>query len=142
MASELAIHLLPFQAAYAFDKKLRKRNYEQVRRFVYYQQDIYKLAPEDLDLYPPSVAIAIHSCGNLANKIIELYLESQMIKHLILMPCCVGIMNNAHIPSMLRHQLSKYELWSLWLAEKAKGDVYKDKRCLSPCNAIVIAHKD
>ena len=144
LTSVLAIHLLPFNSAIAVDKRRRNRKWDNVRRFNYKQADIYtapyyEYAPNDTE----SVIIASHACGDLARKIIEIYNDYPLCKHLVMLPCCVGKFE-LNMPQIFSKKLGKYLLWchELWLSAKGHVSIAKDDKCLSPCNIVITAHKE
>ena len=145
LASILAVHLLPVHHALAVDKKKRDRpGYANVQRFCYIESDVF--LPKWVDENPlvpsrTSVIVAVHSCGQLATRIIDIYHSRPWYIGLVLMPCCNGPQNDKKIPTAFRQRISKYEAWAWWLAERAKGDLFVDRNVLSPCNAIVVAKK-
>jgi len=144
LTSVLAIHLLPFNQAIAVDKRPRTRRWGNADRFIYKQADIhtmpyYSYAPNDSE----SVIISSHACGDLSRRIIEIYNDYPLCKHLIMLPCCVGKFQSS-IPQALSKKLGRYLLWchDLWLSAKGHSTISSDNKCLSPCNTIITAHKD
>lgn len=144
LTSVLAIHLLPFNSAVAVDRRPRERRWGNVRRFDYKHADIqtmpyYAYAPNGSE----SVIIASHACGDLSRKIIEIYNDYPLCKHLVMLPCCVGKFKST-MPPVLSKRLGKYLLWchDLWLSVKGHAMIATDNKCLSPCNTIITAHKE
>lgn len=138
LSSILSVHLLPVKNAIAVDKTLRDRKYFKVKRFEYLEQDIYQFdestIPED------SIVTAIHSCGDLAKRICDIYLNSKA-KYLILIPCCNGTFDIHRYPPIVREKIGKYMLWSTELMHKVNGRISIDNYCLSPKNCIITAKK-
>ena len=136
LTSVLAVHLLPIKYAAAIDIKPRSRNWLAVDRFTYYRSDIMEWTSVG-----SNIIISSHPCRETAIKIVDLYLNSPQVKHLIMMPCCKGHLPANYFPRLIREKLTKYEQWSVWLAERAGGGIYLDKKCISPCNAVIVARK-
>lgn len=144
LTSVLAIHLLPFNNAVAVDKRPRSRHWDNIKRFKYTQADIhttpyYGYAPNDSE----SVIISSHACGDLSRRIIEIYNDYPLCKHLIMLPCCVGKIKTT-MPPVLSKRLGKYLLWchELWLSAHGHSTISSDNKCLSPCNTVITAHKE
>ena len=141
LTSVLAVHLLPIIHARAFDSRPRSRKWKKVKRFEYTIKDI---CAADFDEYAKfDIFIGVHPCRNLATRIVDMYLRCSSAKYLILMPCCKGDtdLSNGFFPRLIGEKLNKYERWAYWLALRARGDVYIDEKCMSPCNAVVVAEK-
>ena len=136
LTSVLAVHLLPIQEAVAVDKRPRKRNWHLVKRFEYAECDLDQCIQLNAD-----IIISVHPCCQLATQVVDIYLRSPRAKHLIMMPCCKGKMPANYFPRLICDRLTKYERWSVWLAERAGGAIYLDKKCISPCNAVIVARK-
>ncbi len=148
LTSIIAVHLLPIKGALAIDlKPVQRPHRENVKRFVYLKGDIYaKEMPSFLTLLHSAdqtdlIITSTHPCGNLAHRIIELYKSVESAKHLILMPCCKGNYLGKY-PELFQKKLGKYLLWSWDLAQQADGTLIQDEHVLSPCNAVVTAHKE
>jgi hypothetical protein len=141
LTSILAAFILPITYACAVDIKPRKRTWGNTKRFVYINQDIYDDSILNLT-NENTILISVHACEKLAERIIDIYLRSKA-KHLYLMPCCVNTnyKTTFGVPDSLRKKFGNYNLWSLYLTNKAKGRFILDTKILSPCNAIVIAKK-
>jgi len=143
LTSIIAVHLLPILGAVAVDKKPRIRHgYLNVKRFHYYDWDIYTDALTkyiDLTLCPV-ILTATHPCSNLASRIIDLYFSTDLVRHLVLMPCCEG-KTLWQYPEIIRDKLGAYWTWSMDLALRVNGRLTEDKNILSPCNAIILASK-
>lgn len=144
LTSIIAVHLLPIWSAVAVDKKPPIRNgHQNVKRFQYYDWDIFgKSLYEWVQMTPfPMILTATHPCANLASRIIHLYCNLDQVKHLILMPCCVG-KDMWSYPEVIRNKLGPYWTWSMDLALRVNGKLVEDKNVLSPCNAIIVASKE
>jgi len=136
LTSVLAAHTLPLKETIAIDKDKRKRNWERTERFSYLEKNIYDLKEDDF--VEDSIIIGVHACGNLAEKIIELYHESPA-KHLVLMPCCDGKRDKKY--RFLEKKGDTYTAWACHLNDKADGTMILDKNVLSPKNAVITASK-
>ena len=141
LTSLIAVHLLPLKSAVAIDKKVRNRDWEQVKRFHYFEKniDIDEVLPED------SVIIAVHPCRDLALKIVDLFNKSDA-SYLIMMPCCIKheSIGNLGLQEFLSNKLSRYEKWCYRLLLNINTNNKKikfDKKVLSPCNGIIVARK-
>jgi hypothetical protein len=135
----IGIHLLPIKAAHAFDiKPHTKRNYQDVKRFTYHQQDINAnegplpdlmrtLAPTD------TIIIGVHPCGMLATTIINLAFLYQ-VEHVAVMPCCQSQIEPwmASVPF-----LSREEKWLMTLASPHKLHIKVDRHIMSPRRYIL-----
>ena len=139
LSSVLAVHLLPMNYAVAYDKRRRKRDWRKVDRFGYTFKDIKK---NYIFFTGPCIISSIHPCGDLAEDVIRIYNASVPPKHLILIPCCKGGINGFKKQDFFWDRLSKYEIWSMYLASKIKGDYNMriDKKCMSPCNMVITAN--
>jgi len=150
LGSLLAVFMLPLRHAIAFDKKKRGGSYGLAKRFCYIEADILGSHFEDRFQNdskhlasscenPRFIFLGIHPCGNLSERIIELYNESAIIRksHLILMPCCVGNMSKADM--FLQKKMGSYFAWVYYLKTLVSGTakIYEDKYCLSPRNLII-----
>lgn len=143
----IAVHLLPIKFALALDKKpIQRPHHRDVKRFWYREYDLYaSMSIEAIELWAYEremdlIITAVHPCGNLAHRVIEIYEQVGAAKHLILMPCCLGKYEGKY-PEVMQEKLGKYLLWSWDLARQAKGTMVVDKHVLSPCNAIITASK-
>ena len=135
-----AIHLLPITYAYAVDKLPRDRRWELTNNFEYLQKDIYKI---DYTMFTkPTILTAVHSCSNLAEQTIKIYERYHQIRHLILMPCCYGKLNNP-ILKFIKKEATGDLAWVLKLALQCGENVRitKDDHVLSPKNYIIVASK-
>jgi hypothetical protein len=139
----IAQHLLKVTNSVAIDKKSRERNWDFTRNFEYIMADATKdearrvIASQD----GPVILTSCHACRNLAEHIIEIYLELDNARYLILCPCCI---NRASIQWLdaYRPKIGIYGMWTVHLAAMARGRVKIDKRILSPMNALIIASKE
>ena len=134
LTSTTAIHLLPFKNAIAIDRKKRARKWDSIRRFDYMESDIDVIR----EFRFPFILSATHACGDLAHKIIDLYHITPSCEGLVLMPCCVGSFKNK-IPSIFSSKMGRYITWAYDLMLSSSGEMHIDKKCLSPCNALVVA---
>ena len=137
LTSVIAAHLLPVKNVIALDIRPRKRRWEDCKRFEYIFSDIYKLSPDFFA--EDSIIIGVHSCKNLAKKIIELYNQSQA-KHLVLMPCCEGSLSDQY--QLVCNEMGKQFTWCLELQVACNGRMYKDQKVISPKNYIIVANKN
>ena len=135
LTSVISAFLLPVNNVYAIDHTERKRNWNDVDRFEYINKDIFEF---NLDhVKNESIMIAIHPCCKLATCICDIYNNCNNIKHLLLMPCCIGPHNRKYSPLLK----NKYYAWSLYLSNLVDGKEFIDKKCLSPKNVIIMASK-
>lgn len=132
----ISAFLLPVKEVIAVDIRPRKRKWELAKRFKYVTSDIddYKIPDGKI------ILTASHACKGLAKKIINMYNNNNNIEALVLMPCCVGQIDQK-IPQLIKNNLGRYLTWAFDLALMANGTFKKEDRCLSPCNAIVTAEK-
>jgi len=138
LTSVLSLFVLPIRFSMAIDIKKRERHWDLARNFIYNNQDIFNFDPKTVE--SNSIIIAVHACGKLANRVIEIYKESNA-SHLILMPCCTGEYNYGKYPAIIKTRLGSYLLWCLSLSESVNGKLIVDNHCLSPKNAIIVAEK-
>jgi len=157
----LSTFTFPNVYAYGVDLRPPREGLERVRRFRYLQGDIHKLAivplgpetaqPRTLHIGVAAsetvILTAMHACGNLSERIIDLFLES-CAKHLILCPCCIGKGEGWFYSIAVNcWHMGKYEAWCLYLAgvlhEGGVDNVHviKDTNVLSPRNLFIVAHK-
>ncbi len=136
LTSVLAVHLLPVKSAKAIDKRPRSRNWRLAKRFEYIERDLSQCIQIDAD-----IIISSHPCCQLATQIVDIYLRSPQARHLIMIPCCKGRIPPKYFSRLIKDRLTRYEQWAVWLAERAKGGIYLDKKCISPCNAVIVARK-
>lgn len=148
LTSVLAVHLLPIAGAVAVDKRERKRHWEAVKRFKYVTSTIKDYPPGKKEGKISSVVVAVHPCKS-AFDVIRYFTFSNLAEYLVMMPCCRGgiDMNKKRFTRLELERFGRYELWCLYLAELcrldlgAKVQVYRDKKCLSPCNIMIVAEK-
>jgi hypothetical protein len=145
LTSVLAVHLLPVKEAFAMDKRMRKRRWHAVKRFVYIQSDLVDF-PSFIE---PSVVIAVHPCKTAVG-VVDYFRKSRGAEYLVMIPCCRGgvDMNVRRFTRLELEKFGRYEQWCLYLAElcrsrgsRVKVQVYRDKKCLSPCNIMIVAQK-
>lgn len=132
-----AVHLFPVKEAIAIDKRPRKRKWHLAKRFSYINENVYDIKPDFFE--EDAIIIAIHACTDLANRIIDLYLDSKA-SHLILMPCCEGV-KTMYFPEIFKERLGTYLLWAYQLTLRCKGRMTVDEKILSPKNAVIVASK-
>lgn len=136
----IAAHLLPVRWSYAVDARPRVRAWERAARFTYLVADVYSEALGDhLRSLGPLILTACHPCGELAERVIELY--RAYADHLVLMPCCEGPIPPGE-PAIIREKMGAYLAWCVHLAGRCGGQVAVDEGVLSPKNALVTAHKE
>lgn len=133
------------------DKNRPKRNWDIIRRYNYIRQEIppgfdlqrdvasHFIPPLDI-LKDDIIVMATHACGESATDIVNFYKKHDECKHLILMPCCQSKIRH-FIPYEVKKRLGNYLSYCYDLALDVDGDIRADKRCLSPCNAIITASK-
>lgn len=139
----IAAHLLPINYSYAVDKKPRDRNWSNTLRFQYILEDIYnfnigiKRSPT-----PSFILTSVHCCKNLAERAIELYNRTEEVKHLILMPCCIGNLDTSLL-RFIKKEANDDLAWVTKLATQCKGDVHvsKDNFVMSPKRYVIHASK-
>lgn len=143
LTSVLSVYTLPVKMAYAIDKKKRKGNYENAKRFQYLEQDINtnNFANWFSSKKGKFILIAVHACSNIAITIIDIFNCFTNIKGLYLMPCCVGNMKDHDY--FLRNKLGKYIAWCYQLKSyiHVHSRIIEDKKILSPANIIIEAWK-
>lgn len=143
LTSIIAAHILPVKSAFAIDKTPRRRpGHTAVQRWAYDQGNIFSVGwnPE-IELMRDAAVCAVHACGQLAIRVIELYQQWPWAKRLVLLPCCRGNMKGHRVPAAFASRVSKYEAWAWWLSELANGELHIDENVLSPCNGVIVAEK-
>ncbi len=136
----ISAFLLPdIKYTIAIDKYRREREWNKINKFCYIQENIYNIFPKVINDWNPCIITASHPCSRLANRIIDLYNNSNA-HALILIPCCIGNLENK-IPHIIERKIGKYMSWCWQLADKCNGTIYKDNNILSPKNIIVKAMK-
>lgn len=141
LTGTLISFLFKVEHVYAIDRKLRKRRWELISNFTYLTENINDFDEKRIERN--ALIIAVHPCSTLAVRVCDIYNKSAA-KHLIMLPCCVGNMPDigSKYPHIVREKISRYTLWSLYLAEKVHGDIHEDKKCLSPANHVITATKE
>lgn len=140
LTSIIATHMLPVYMSIAVDKTPRYRpGHSNVQRWHYRQKDIF--VDNNEESVSSYAVVAVHACGQLAVRIIELYHQWSNARLLVLLPCYRGSMKGHPVPSAFASRVSKYEAWAWHLAELAKGTLHIDADILSPCNAVIVAEK-
>ncbi len=139
LTSTLSVFMLPVKEAIAIDRKKRTRRWESINRFTHLESEI--TVESQIDCFSDNIILtATHACGEAAYLAVDLYNKLSDVKHLVLMPCCIGRRRNS-IPDFIVQEIGKYEAWAYDLSLSCNGRVIIDKKCLSPCNAIVVASK-
>jgi hypothetical protein len=139
LTSVIAAHLLPVKHAFAIDKGVRKRHWELVRKFTYmHSTNIRHIDFNTIE--ENSIIIGVHACSKLAETIVNLYMHSRA-SHLILVPCCISSSYQETIPSIFTDGIGKYAAWAWHLSMACNGKLYRDDRCLSARNLVVVANK-
>ncbi len=136
--SVLTAFMLPIYIAEAFDKKRRSGRYDDVRKFRYIEGDIYSNYFDCLS--DRNIIISVHPCKTLAERIIEIYNNSDA-PYLFLMPCCI---NPVGLDQFLVEEIDKYTAWCYHLRNMIKDSdekMVRDKQILSPCNIIIKAER-
>ena len=155
LTSVLAAHLLPIALATAVDKRERKRRWDAVKRFRYIVRDIKEFEHVDYrdntGKYNPHsiIVMAVHPCKT-APDIVKYFIQSEAAEYLLMMPCCRGGVDRfvKRFTTLELEKFGRYEQWCLYLAElcrESKGvkvQVYRDKKCISPCNIMIVAEKE
>jgi hypothetical protein len=133
-------HLLPTINNIAMDKRKRTRDWHKVRKFTYCFVDINDILYKYMFQHP-TILTAIHPCTELAEKVIKIYKETDVIRKLVLMPCCA---DKFELPfsENIEKKLGGDLLWAMHLNALANGRLIKDNKVLSPKNYIIIAEKD
>ena len=141
----IATYLLPIVYTNAIDKKPRERNWSLAKGFIYTDdEDIYSSKFTNQEYFCDSTILtSIHCCGNLAERVIEIYNNQKMIKHLILMPCCHGNLNTSLL-KFIKKEANGDLAWVTKLALQCSGNVKvsKDNFVLSPKRYIIMASKE
>ena len=122
----------------AIDKKKIVRNYERINNFEYFEHDIYDSLVFKY-INSNTIIIAIHSCGELSKRIIEIYNKSDA-RYLFLMPCCEGKMEFKN-KYFLKEKLGRYITWCIYLSDLCGGKVKQDNYVISPKNGLIMAKK-
>lgn len=142
LTSAIAIHLLPFRASLAFDIKKRDREWPKIKHFMYMFCDIYDDRFTSTCFQDPTIMFSIHPCTKLAERIIDIYNNSNA-EALILMPCCIGELKMG-LPQIIKERIGKYLIWTWQLANRIKESkisIQIDNNCISPKNAIITARR-
>ena len=135
----MVAYTLPVRYVIGLDKRESPIDLKKIHKYRYEQRDIY----DDLTVAPNTIICAIHPCRNLAERIIDIYLNNEGAKKLVLMPCCFNkaFLTDLKAPSYILAKLSNDDKWAWHLANKVDGEVYRDDSVLSPKNRIIIAEK-
>ena len=137
----LSAFLYKITRSFAIDKLPRDRNWHLVKNFQYVKEDIYNIHNDFI--LEPTILTAVHSCRDLAEQTIKIYNENENIRHLILMPCCIGNLDTSLL-RFIKEQANGDLAWITKLAMQCKGKVSisKDNHVLSPKNYIIWARKE
>ena len=149
LTSTIASFLYKNIQSYAIDKKVRERDWNKIKNFMYLQSDIKDENWEYLlnlqgAIYPMKIiVIGVHPCRDLSNRIIEIYNKSEA-DHLILMPCCTGGQYKFSLPQVIKEKVGDYLTWCVYLLNLVEGKkrLIVDESILSPKNALIIADKE
>jgi len=136
----IAAHLLPFTKTYAVDKLKRVRNWGHAKRFEYISSQIEHMP---LSLFArPSVITAVHCCRGAAETIIDIFNRVPTIRHMILMPCCIGSLNSGLL-QFIKNEANRDVAWVTKLSVMCDSAVHisRDNHVLSPKNYIITASK-
>lgn len=140
LTSILAAFMLPIKYASAVDIQKREREWERIKKFKYYEMDIYSEYVQCLS-NENTVIVSTHPCSKLALRVIDIFKNSKA-KHLIMMPCCTGEINFPDNPSKYLYKaIGKYRYWCYSLASQVNGKLKEDRNIISPKNVIIIATK-
>jgi len=129
LAGILSVFTLPVKHCISFDKARRERpGFKTVK----------------LGIYPDSIIVSSHPCGELAKKIIGIYNRDKGVKALILIPCCLSPSKGFSLPHLVTDRFSPYDQWSMYLYQKCQGkkQCVKDTHILSPANNVIYAVKE
>jgi len=149
LTSTIATFLYPNVESYAIDLAIRDREWDRIQGFNYVQSDIYKdnwkyMISQMRVTYPLTevIVVGVHPCRGLANRIIEIYNESNA-DHLILMPCCTGDNYKYSLPTVIKEKVGDYLTWCVYLLNLVEGKkrMVVDENCLSPKNALIIGDR-
>jgi len=137
----IAAHLLPIKNAIAMDKLPRQRNWHLAKRFFYQETDVYTALWTALDT--PTILTAVHGCRDLAEEAVRIYNRIDAIRHLILMPCCVGNLPGA-VLQFIKDAAGESVAWTTKLALQCEGRIRigRDTGVLSPKNYVITASKE
>lgn len=149
----LAVHLLPVCWVRVMDREPRRRpGHVRVKRLDYVEHTFGDVARDVIRAgscrwWPGSVRpaagyilTATHPCGT-ASTLVDIYRQDERCVGLVMLLCCKGQLPIT-VPQAVVDKIGKYEAWALSLAIAAGGTYYRDARCLSPMNAVVVASKD
>lgn len=150
LAPVLSAFTLPVKLAVAIDRKERDRDWNSIKKFSYFFRNIFDINfLQDLIVYScfdkehPVIFTGIHACQNLTPKIIEIFNQFPIKeKHLVLMPCCIGKLEDNNIPTLIKEKLGRDFLWAWQNYNKIETEdknIFQDEKCLSPRNIILYA---
>ncbi len=143
ITSVLSVYVLPVTSATAIDIRPRKRNYGIVKRFSYQFWNIHDNSILNL-IDQNTILVSSHPCKN-AKRVVEMFNKSNA-KALCLIPCCNGSFENLIGIGFLKEKLSKYDMWTYYLAtevnnKKIKVSITTDNYCLSQKNNVIYAER-
>ena len=151
LTSTLACFLFKNVVAFPIDKAVRKRDWHKIDRLEYIQSDIKKENWNSLihysllrqPLFTEVIIIGVHSCGELAKEIINIYNVSDS-DHLIMMPCCTSGKFKFSVPQAIQQKIGGYLTWCMYLLDLVKGKkrLIIDESIISPKNALIIATRE
>jgi len=142
----ISVMYLPVKFAVAVDIKKHYRQWERVKRFEYKEYDIYDNSINSM-IDSNTIITSSHPCGNLACRIVDLFLSSTA-KALFLLPCCANneeYRNHYSGNHIIQKNLSKYEQWCCCIYDKLlankeiKTNIKHYPDCLSPKNILISA---
>jgi len=146
----LAAFTLPVAEVCAVDRRRPKRECTRegqtvVRRWRHYQTDL--MAPLGRPFFGTDILVSSHPCKKLAERLVDMFLSGEA-KALIMIPCCPDPESVVDSYKLLWQKgMSKYDLWSLHLAErlriegKCKVRLFSDRLILSPCRNVIVAER-
>jgi hypothetical protein len=148
LAGILSVFTLPVKACISIDKKDRHRQgFRDVKRWQYQKGDVYQ--PMSFFDGESTIMVSCHACGDLAERLINLYEEQDGVKGLVLIPCCVAPgfshRKSLEFPDFVNDKMSQYESWCLHLVNKLNGlklgpvKARIDKWIDSPANIVITA---
>ena len=133
--------------SFAIDKAVRDREWKLINRFKYLQGNInddwISMINHQKTIFKSDIIIiGVHSCRELAKRIIEIYNKSEA-DHLILMPCCTGGQYKFSLPQVIKEKVGDYLTWCVYLLNLVEGKkrLIVDESILSPKNALIIANR-
>ena len=140
-------HVFNFNRVGSIDIKVPNRRFSNVRNYQYIKEDIKCFVGKSFR--DSDVIVASHPCKN-AKVIADLFCRSEA-KALVLLPCCIGKLENT--PQYLIDRLGKSDAWcydlyrmidmySLVNIENIEVKIYRDDNCISPRNIVITAIRE